>query len=169
MRTPAPDLVFVSYSHVDRAWMLWLKAMPAPERRSQRLELWVDEHIQVGDEWRREIHSAVQRARLAMCLITKDFLDSRFIMEEELPALRAAGVRLVLVHTCRWRSVPVLERVQWAHDPKYPLDWRKRSRRGTGPAGGGSVRAAGGAAPTRRRPRLHPRRRPPVMTQFRNG
>ncbi|MGH3908969.1 MAG: TIR domain-containing protein [Pseudonocardiaceae bacterium] len=123
---PARDLVFVSYSHADQEWMRRLKVMLAPVVRNQRLKLWVDEHILIGDEWRRDIFSAVQRARLAVCLITADFLDSRFIIEEELPALRKAGVRVVpvLVHACMWQQDPYLPHVKWAHDPGRdgPLD-----------------------------------------------
>jgi hypothetical protein len=100
VHTPSPDLVFVSYCHADRDWMRRLLILLAPVVRNRRPEPWSDEHIKVGDEWRRHIVSAVSRARLAVCLVTADFLASRFIMDEELPALRAAGVRIVpmLVH-----------------------------------------------------------------------
>ncbi|MGH3926176.1 MAG: toll/interleukin-1 receptor domain-containing protein [Pseudonocardiaceae bacterium] len=117
---------FVSYSHADRDWMRRLMVLLAPVVRNRRLEPWADAHTKVGNEWRRDIFSAVQRARVAVCLITADFLASRFIMEEELPALRAAGVRVVpmLVHDCLWQEDSYLSRVQWAHDPGRdgPLD-----------------------------------------------
>lgn len=126
MRTSEPDLVFLSYSHADRDWMRRLTVLLAPVVRDQRLELWADEHIQVGDDWRRDIFAAVPRARLAICLVSGDFLASRFIMDEELPALRAAGVRVVpvLVHECLWDKDRYLASVQWAHDPGRdgPLD-----------------------------------------------
>ncbi|MGH3924013.1 MAG: NB-ARC domain-containing protein, partial [Pseudonocardiaceae bacterium] len=126
MGSSEPDLVFLSYSHADREWMRRLTILLAPVVRDLRLELWADEHIQAGDDWRRDIFSVVPRARLAVCLVTGDFLASRFIMDEELPALRAAGVRVVpvLVHECLWEKDPYLASVQWAHDPGRdgPLD-----------------------------------------------
>jgi hypothetical protein len=120
------DQVFLSYSHADRDWMRRLKVLLAPVVRNRRLEVWADDHILVGDEWRRDILAAVSRARIAVCLVTGDFLASRFIMEEELPTLRAAGVRVVpvLVHECLWQEEPYVAGLQWAHDPGRdgPLD-----------------------------------------------
>ncbi|MGH3913345.1 MAG: toll/interleukin-1 receptor domain-containing protein [Pseudonocardiaceae bacterium] len=126
VRTSEPALVFLSYSHTDRDWMRRLTVLLAPVVRDQRLELWADEHIQIGDDWRRDIFAAVPRARLAVCLVSGDFLASRFIMDEELPALRAAGVRVVpvLVHECLWDKDRYLAGVQWAQDlgREGPLD-----------------------------------------------
>ena len=53
------------------------------------------------------------------CWSPDSYLASRFIMEEELPALAAHGVRLVpvLVEDCLWDQEPLLAAVQWAHDP----------------------------------------------------
>ena len=87
--------------------------------RNRRLELWDDTHIPVGDDWRRDIDDGVRRAGAALLLVTGSYLASRFIMEEELPALVAQGVRLVpvLVNDCLWDHEPQLAAVQWAHDP----------------------------------------------------
>jgi WD40 repeat protein len=122
----AGDLVFLSYSHEDRDWQRRLTVMLAPVVREGLLEVWADDHIRVGDEWRRSIDDAVARARVGLLLVSAHFLASRFVMEEELPALRAHGVRLVpvLLRECMWQHVPALADVQWAHDPSRdgPLD-----------------------------------------------
>ena len=70
-------------------------------------------------DWRRDIDDGVRRAGAALLLVTGSYLASRFIMEEELPALVAHGVRLVpvLVGDCLWDQEPLLAAVQWAHDP----------------------------------------------------
>jgi WD40 repeat protein len=120
------DLVFVSYSHRDQAWLHRLLVMLRPVMRNQRFSVWADEYVQVGDDWRREIDAAIGRAGLGLLLVSADFLASRFIMEVELPALVERGVRLapVLVHECMWEAEPLLAEVQWAHDPVRdgPLD-----------------------------------------------
>jgi tetratricopeptide (TPR) repeat protein len=52
-------------------------------------------------------------------LVSADFLDSDFIMEQELPELIRRRVRLasVLVGDCLWEHVPELASVKWLHDP----------------------------------------------------
>ena len=115
----AGDAVFVSYSHDDQEWRRKFTLMLVPLVRNRRLELWDDTHIPVGDDWRRDIDDGVRRAGVALLLVTDSYLASRFIMEEELPALAAHGVRLVpvLVGDCLWDQEPLLASVQWAHDP----------------------------------------------------
>ena len=115
----ARDAVFVSYSHDDQDWRRKFTLMLAPLVRNRGLELWDDTHIPVGDDWRRDIDDGVRRAGVALLLVTGSYLASRFIMEEELPALVAHGVRLVpvLVGDCLWDHEPLLASVQWAHDP----------------------------------------------------
>jgi WD40 repeat protein len=115
----ARDAVFVSYSHDDMDWWRKFTQILAPDVRNRRLKLWDDTHIPVGDDWRRDIDEGVRRARAALLLVTDSYLASRFIMEEELPALVAHGVRLVpvLVEDCLWDREPQLASVQWADDP----------------------------------------------------
>ena len=113
------DAVFVSYSHDDQDWRRKFTQILAPEVRNRRLELWDDTQIPAGDDWRRDIDDGVRRAGAALLLVTGSYLASRFIMEEELPALIEHGVRLVpvLVEDCLWDREPLLAAVQWAHDP----------------------------------------------------
>jgi hypothetical protein len=133
---PAQDLVFVSYSHEDRELLRRLLVLLDPVVRNRRLQVWADEYIPVGGDWRREIDAAVDRAALGLLLVSGDFLASRFIIEEELPALIEDKVPLapVLVQDCLWEHEPLLASVQWAHDPGRdgPLDVesdRERNRR----------------------------------------
>ena len=81
--------------------------------------MWADEYIPVGDDWYRNIADVIERAQLALLLVSGDFLASRFIMEEELLSLVERGVRLVtvLLSDCLWEAEPLLASVQWAHDP----------------------------------------------------
>jgi WD40 repeat protein len=113
-------LVFVSYSHEDTAWLKRFMIMLQPLVRNRRLAVWADEFVKVGDDWERDIARAVDRAALALLLVSPDFLASRFITDVEMPALRQRGVRLipVLIRPCLWEAEPDLEHVQWGHDPR---------------------------------------------------
>ena len=117
--TRGRDLVFVSYSHDDAAWVQRFGVLLKPLVRRKRLSLWVDTAIRTGDQWHPEIERAIERSRVALLLVSADFLASDFVMEHELPALLRCGVRLapVLVGDCYWQEVPELADVQWLHDP----------------------------------------------------
>jgi len=79
------------------------------------LEVWSDERNVVGEEWRPQLADAIDRATLALVLVSDELLASKFVMEQELPALRERGVPLAcaLVGDCLWQEEPVLERVEW--------------------------------------------------------
>jgi len=117
--TGGSPVVFVSYSREDEQWRRWFAEMLKPLVRERRLDVWSDERNVVGYEWRPQLVAAIARSRAALLLVTRTFLASDFIMDHELPALIEHGVRLVpvLVRPCLWQEVPVLEGLQWAHDP----------------------------------------------------
>ena len=112
-------VVFVSYSREDEKWRGRFAEMLKPLVRERRLEVWSDDRMVTGYEWRPQLAEAIGRARAALLLVSPSFLASDFIMDQELPALMQNGVRLVpvLVRPCLWQAVPVLEGLQWAHDP----------------------------------------------------
>lgn len=117
--------VFVSYSHADRDWLDRLRTHLAPYVRGERLDLWDDTKIPVGADWAAEIDRALREARVAVLLVTPDFLASDFIARVELPAiLRRAGSDLTVV----WIPISAsayeatsLKNFQAAHDPVCPL------------------------------------------------
>ena len=113
-------VVFVSYSREDAEWRRRFTEMLKPLVRERRLEVWSDDRNVVGYEWRTQLAEAIGRSQAALLLVSPSFLASDFIMDQELPALMQNGVRLVpmLVRPCLWQVVPVLEGLQWAHDPE---------------------------------------------------
>ena len=112
-------LVFISYSHIDGAWAQRFRVLLKPLVRRKHLQLWDDTRIRVGDEWHPAIEDAVGRSRVALVLVSADFLASDYVMDRELPALLRHDVRLapVLVADCYWEVIPELAAVQWLHDP----------------------------------------------------
>jgi hypothetical protein len=115
-----PPVVFVSYCREDAEWLRRFEVMLKPEVRERGIEVWSDTSIAASRRWRPEIDAAIERADVALLLVSPDFLVSEFIMGEELPALIARGVPLVpvLLRKCRYETVQALASVQWAHDPE---------------------------------------------------
>jgi tetratricopeptide (TPR) repeat protein len=84
--------VFISYSHKDTPWCDALLKVLAPDVRNHRITTWVDrEGIKTGDPWFEEILEAIDRARVAVLLVSPSFLESEFIRNEELPRLIEAS------------------------------------------------------------------------------
>jgi hypothetical protein len=123
---PARDLVFISYSRPDRDWLEHLLIFLKPYTR-QNLKIWADPYIQVGDEWRRNIGTALSRSCVGVLLVSYNFLASDFIDKEELPPLlegAAAGSVILVpipVSASNYEASP-LANYQFAHPPNRPLD-----------------------------------------------
>ena len=126
--TPSPerDQLFISYSHVDREWVERLQKMIRPLVRSHGLRLWDDSQIQPGDKWRQEIETALAAAKVALLLVSSDFLASEFVTNSELPQLLAAaeeeGLRILWVplRPSLVRRTPI-DAYQALLDPGRPL------------------------------------------------
>jgi TIR domain len=117
--------IFVSYSHRDRDWLDRLQTHLAPYVRGEHLDLWDDTKIAPGASWAAEIDRALSSARVAVLLVSPEFLASDFIARVELPAiLRRAGTDLTVVwipiRPSAYEATP-LEDLQAAHDPRRPL------------------------------------------------
>ena len=119
--------VFISYSHQDREWLAKLKLFLRPMEDQGLLQVWDDSDIKPGARWADDIKAALDGARIAVFLVTQNFLNSNFIREKELPTLlKNAQDRGCLIF---WVAVSAstvddseIGRFQAANDPNQPLD-----------------------------------------------
>jgi len=112
------DTVFISYSHKDEMWknklLLHLKAL----EQSSQVVVWDDRRVDTGASWYAEITKAMDRAVVAICLITPDYLNSDLVNKEEIPFLLkrrdSEGMLLlpILVRPCLWKALHWLSNTQ---------------------------------------------------------
>jgi internalin A len=79
--------IFISYSHADKKWLSELRKFLKPLERTNQVSLWDDSIIQPGDTWKDEISRALANAKVALLLVTQDFIASDLIHLKELPPL----------------------------------------------------------------------------------
>jgi len=125
--TAARRHVFISYSHRDKQWLDRLQVHLRPLEREGLIGLFDDTKIKPGARWREEIKAALDRAKVAVLLISADFLASDFIARDELPPLLkkaqngGATILPVIVSACRFHREKSLAEYQAVNDPSKPL------------------------------------------------
>lgn len=124
---PLRNKVFICYSHKDSKLLQRLHVHLMPLEKHLIIDWWDDTRIRPGAKWRDEIKRAIERTRVAVLLISADFLASEFIMENELPPLLQAaaseGVMIlpVVVGHSRFEKFEVIGQFQAINPPNKPL------------------------------------------------
>ncbi len=113
-----PPTVFLSYSHVDEVWKDRLEVQLKVLQFEGVLDVWSDRDIKAGSAWLAKIEAAIDNARVAVLLVSAEFLISGFVREIEIPRClerrHQGGLQVVpvLVKPCLWKKVDWLSRIQ---------------------------------------------------------
>jgi hypothetical protein len=134
---PLRSKVFISYSHKDKRFLERLLVHLKPLELSGLTEVWSDRRIASGQKWREEIRQAIATARVAILLVSIDFLTSDFITRNELPPLLRDAKKdrvlivPVIIQPCqtRFTRTTSLAEFQAENDPAHPLSALKAHQR----------------------------------------
>src|SRR5215813_9220783 len=119
---------FISYSHKGNVFLDHLQSYLKLYLDGNEVDVWDDTRIGVGAKWEGEIEQALASARIAVLLISIDFLTSTFIRERELPRLLAAATQgqvaliPVIVRPCPLERVKELAQIQTINSPSKPVN-----------------------------------------------
>lgn len=120
--------VFISYSHEDDAYLKILrKHLKALQSEGIEMNFWDDTLIKPGEKWLDEIERNLASAKVAILLVSTDFLISDFITKKEIPALLKAaeneGATIIplVVRPCRFKQNQVLSQFQAVYNPGKAL------------------------------------------------
>jgi len=119
--------VFISYSHADSDILKRVLIHLKPLEKQGVIDLWVDTRVKAGEKWEDRVKGALASAKVAILLISADFLASDFIVENELPPLLSAaeqeGTKIipVIVKPSRFLRDKNLAAFQALNDPARPV------------------------------------------------
>lgn len=118
-------LVFISYSHKDEA--LKDKLLMQLGVLQSNFDIWSDDRIGVGANWKAEIDRSISRAKVAILLITDNFLSSPFILQTEVKTIlerrEKEGMHVfpVIAKACAWTRARWLSEMNVRPKNKVPV------------------------------------------------
>jgi TIR domain len=127
--------IFVCYSHKDKIWHDRLMVHLKPLETKFGINSFSDRQIRIDEDWRDRIKAEIQKARIAVLLVSADFLASDFVTKFELPKIfeqRAGGkitVVTIFVAACAIEFHKEVSNYQAANAPSRPLNSLSSSKR----------------------------------------
>jgi len=129
MKTTDPNKhIFISYSHQDVKYKDEIeKGLKAITYAGFTFSYWVDTQIASGDIFKSEIANEIAKADIVIFIVSINFMSSKFIQENELPALlhqaKTKGTRflILIARKCPFKH-SILGDYQTVNTPDTPMN-----------------------------------------------
>ncbi len=124
--------IFISYSHKDEKYKDELLKMIKPLIYKRVFDIWHDRMIDAGDNWNEEIERELRVCHVAILLVSKDFLDSRYIFEQELTILLQRRqyedvlVVPIILEDCLWKKTQLAQIQALPRDARPVKSFKRR-------------------------------------------
>jgi TIR domain len=99
---------FISYAHVDHNQFMLLRRHLKAVERAFGIDFWADTRIKPGNYWNATIADAISKAKVHLLLFSSAFIESDYIFDHELPAVRDQKIARndlvipLVLHNCYW-------------------------------------------------------------------
>ncbi len=122
--------LFISYSYKDEAEKKELVTQLSVLQQQGLIDAWTDDRISPGADWAKELRQAIDRAKVAILLITANYLGSDALQSQtkRLRDRHEAGQLIlipIIARPCVWQVVPWLKKIV---PPNQKPVWRDGGR-----------------------------------------
>jgi hypothetical protein len=124
--------IFISYSHhaEEKPYFDEVKRQLQTLKAYGLIDvhIWEDTQIRSGDDWLKEIKTALSKTKIGVLLVSPNFLASKFIGEKEIPALletiqkENGKIMSLIVRRTLFEKHPILSKYQSVNQPNKPLN-----------------------------------------------
>jgi hypothetical protein len=127
--------IFISYSHKDEKWKDRLEEQLAVLELQGSYDVWTDRDILAGADWEKDIQQALQKASVAVLLVSARSLTSDYILKKEVVDMlkrrdkEGLTVIPIIVSDCPWRQVDWLAKMQTRPRDGNPLQGMSAARK----------------------------------------
>jgi internalin A len=119
--------IFISYAHTDSFYKKELELQLKAMSFYSDIKWWDDSKIKSGEEWNEEIHKALDKAKIAILMVSAGFLGSDYVQREELPKILEAAdkdgatILWIPTSTCYYEDSGIAK-YHAVGKPELPLD-----------------------------------------------
>lgn len=118
--------LFISYSHLDKDDIKEL-VRSLDQTFCPQINIWIDEKIALGQEWNEEIKTHLNKADIVLLIISRNFLLSPYIKNNELTGAlarheaKSSTVIPIYMKYCMLDKFPEIKKLQGPTGPDKPL------------------------------------------------
>lgn len=113
--------LFISYSSKQSDFMRRFEVHLAPLKQNGLVDVWHDRMITNGTLWDEKIQKELDASDIVVFLLSPDFLNTPYVMNEEVPKAIELGKQpfFVQLMDCGWQRMEMLTKYQMGSDHKW--------------------------------------------------
>ncbi len=113
--------LFISYSSKQSDFMRRFEVHLAPLKQNGLVDVWHDRMITNGTLWDEKIQKELDASDIVVFLLSPDFLNTSYVMNEEVPKAIELGKQpfFVQLMDCGWQRLEMLTKYQMGSDHKW--------------------------------------------------